>query len=135
MFNVDDKGEENTIQLALPNWWITDYMSINNKSQSQYFIQSVAGAEVLAIGIEQLDELTASIVPFGQYMQIMMRKSLAAHQYRLQLIHSQSKEQIIVEFYTLFGSFAKQIPQYIVASYLAVSSEYLSKVLKNNPSL
>lgn len=135
MFCIDEKGVENTIQFALPNWWIGDYMSLTTSSLSEYFIEVVSDSQVLVIPFTQLERLSTAIPPFSHYMQLMMQKSLAAHQYRLQLMYTQSKEKIIIEFYTLFSSFAKLIPQYIIASYLAVTPEYLSKVLKNNPNL
>lgn len=130
MYFNDDKGTEQTTQFAIENWWITDYSSYLNGSPSQFFIQAVENSAVLALSSSSREELLASIPGLDKYFRRILEKSIGAYQWRIRYIFSQSKEERFRHFSDLYPDFIQRVPQYMLASYLGLTPEYLSEIRK-----
>lgn len=128
MFFINEKGKEQITQFALECWWIADYMSLSMQRPSGFYIQSVENT--LAIGIEyhQQEALFAKLPQLERYFRIMMQRAYAAAQMRVKYFHDYSKEENYRQFIASFPAFAQRIPQYMLASYLGLTPEYLSEL-------
>lgn len=58
----------------------------------------------------------------------MLQKSYAASQRRLEYIYGMTDEQRYREFSRLFPEFIQRVPQYMLASYLGFTPQFLSKI-------
>ena len=63
----------------------------------------------------------------------MMQRAYAASQMRVKYFHDLSKEENYRQFVSLFPKFIQRIPQYMLASYLGITPEYLSELRKKHP--
>ena len=133
MFFTDDKGAEQTLQFAIENWWITDYGSYGNGTPSQFFIQAVEHSSILAFNKAMQDELFAALPLLERYFRRMLEKAFGATQWRIRYIFSQSKQERYRHFSSLYPGFIQRIPQYMLASYLGLTPEYLSEIRKKKP--
>jgi hypothetical protein len=70
-----------------------------------------------------------------KYFRIMMQKAVAGAQYRSKLLYEMSKEEFYVHFSTSFPEFMMRVPQYMIASYLGLTPEYLSELRKKKCKL
>ncbi len=132
MFYNNDKGLEQIIQFAIEDWWLSDYFSITSQQPSEYNIQAIEASKVLFIDYLSLDKLTEEIPVLERYFRLMAQRGLAASQFRLKLIFALSKEEMFLHFNSHFPSFIQRIPQYMIASYLGITPEYLSEIRKKN---
>ncbi len=132
MFFIRENGTEQITQFALENWWITDHIGLMNQCPSDYSIQAVEDSEVLSIDNLTYEKLLAEIPRLEHYFRLMAQKALAAHQFRLKLIFDMSKEDMYLHFKSAFPDFMQRIPQYMLASYLGLTPEYLSELRKKN---
>lgn len=132
MFYNNDKGLEQIIQFAIEGWWITDYFSIINMKPSEYSIQAVESSDILSIDQHLFDKLTEEVPALERYFRIMSERALAASQFRLKLIFNFSKEEMYLHFNSMFPAFIQRIPQYMIASYLGITPEYLSEIRRKN---
>ena len=130
MFYHNDKMVEQTTQFGLETWWLSDYFSFAKQKPSEYFIQAVEKSIVMAIDYRQQDELFAAVPQMERYFRIMMQRALAASQLRVKLIYQLSKEEMYKHFSTSFPQFLQRVPQYMLASYLGLTPEYLSELRK-----
>ena len=130
MFCYTDKMVEQTTQFALETWWISDYFSLMQQSLSQYAIQAVEKSVVVAVDYSLQDKLFSEVPQMERYFRIMMQRALAASQLRVKLIYQYSKEEMYTHFVTSYPQFFLRVPQYMIASYLGLTPEYLSELRK-----
>lgn len=132
MYFYRNQGTEQITQFALENWWMTDYSSFIGQVPSDYNIQAVEDSHVLSITYEAYEKLLQEVPELERYFRIMAQKALAAHQFRLKLIFDMSKEDMYLHFKSSFPDFTQRIPQYMLASFLGLTPEYLSELRKKN---
>jgi CRP/FNR family transcriptional regulator len=130
MFYINDKMVEKTTQFALETWWLSDYFSFSKQTPSLYSIQAVEKSLIVAIDYQMQDELFALVPQLETYFRIMMQRALAASQLRVKLIYEFSKEEMYTFFVTSYPQFFQHVPQYMIASYLGLTPEYLSELRK-----
>ena len=130
MFYMNDKQVEQTTQFALETWWLSDYFSFAKQTPSLYAIQAVEKSLVVAIDYQQQDKLLAEVPQLERYFRMMMQRALAASQLRVKLIYEFSKEEMYTHFVTSYPQFFQRVPQYMIASYLGLTPEYLSELRK-----
>jgi len=130
MFYYNDKMVEQTTQFALETWWISDYFSLVQQSLSQYSIQAVERSFVVAVDYSLQDKLFGEVPQLERYFRIMMQRALAASQLRVKLIYQYSKKEMYTQFVNAYPRFFQRVPQYMIASYLGLTPEYLSELRK-----
>jgi CRP-like cAMP-binding protein len=130
MYFVNAKGFEQTTQFAIEKWWISDYMSFINYSPSDYYIQAIEHSEIQFIVKSDLEKLLIEIPSLNHYFHIIMQKNLAASQQRIKLLYEMSKEELYFHFVKSFPEFSQRIPQFMIASYLGLTAEYVSELRK-----
>lgn len=130
MFFINNKGIEQNTQFALENWWIADYMSLAKQAGSHFYIQSVEASTIIAIEHHKQDQLLSELPQLERYFMLMMQRAYAASQMRVKFFHIYSKEENYRQFVHLFPDFVQRIPQYMLASYLGLSPEYVSELRK-----
>ncbi len=128
MYINTDQGAEQIIQFAIDNWWITDYNSFDMQKPSLFNIQAVENSEIVFFKKETQEELFQKLPQLERYFRIILQRSFAASIMRIQYIFSQSGEERYRHFHTSFPDFVQRVPQYMLASYLGFTPEFLSKI-------
>lgn len=132
MYFINEKGIDQVTYFALENWWLSDYMSLLMHSPSQFYIQAVENSEIVFLEQHKQEELFRRLPQLERYFRIVMQRANAASQMRVKYFHDYSKEENYLAFTTQFPSFAQRIPQYMLASYLGITPEYLSELRKKH---
>jgi CRP-like cAMP-binding protein len=130
MFFINEKGIEQTIQFAIENWWLSDYMSFSTQKKSEYVIQAVENTDVLAIDHTAQEKLLNRFPSMERYFRLMHQRALGASQHRIKVIHASSREQLYRDFAKRYPEFVQRVPQYLLASFLGFTPEYLSELRK-----
>lgn len=130
LFFINEKGTEHITQFAIENWWLADYMSLGRQEPSSFYIQAIEPSEVISLDHTLQEELSAKIPSLERYFRIILQKAYAASQFRLKYLYSLSKEDSYQHFTSSFPGFIQRIPQYMLASYLGFTPEYLSELRK-----
>ncbi len=130
MFFINDKGVEQTVQFAIENWWLSDHMSFSSQRKSEYIIQAVENSEVLSIDYASQEKLLQIFPPMERYFRLMHQRALAASQHRIKVIYGSSREQLYRDFAKRYPDFVQRVPQYLLASFLGFTPEYLSEIRK-----
>ncbi|RYD82304.1 MAG: Crp/Fnr family transcriptional regulator, partial [Sphingobacteriales bacterium] len=128
MYYINEKGVEHTTQFALENWWITDHMSFQKRLPSGFYIQAVESSSVSAISFDDQEHLLAKHPAMEKYFRIVYQRAYAANQFRIKYIYDLSKEEMYDTFASKNPEFVQRIPQYLLASFLGFTPEYLSKI-------
>ncbi len=130
MFFINDKSAEQITQFALDGWWISDFFSFMDNKPSDYYIQAIEKSEVLSIDASSFDDLLTELPQMERYFRITMQRALAASQLRLKYMFEMTKEEFYLHFSNSFPEFVQRVPQYMVASYLGLTPEYVSELRK-----
>lgn len=130
MYFNNEKMVEQTTQFAIENWWLSDYFSYARQSPSEYAIQAVEKSVIVAVDYHRQDELFVELPQMERYFRIMMQRALSASQLRIKMIYQLSKEEMYRHFNTSYPQFFQRVPQYMIASYLGLTPEYMSELRK-----
>ncbi|RZL40704.1 MAG: Crp/Fnr family transcriptional regulator [Pedobacter sp.] len=130
MFFINEKGVEQITQFALETWWMSDHMSLLMERPSVFAIQAVENSTIVAVEKSKQEELFNQLPQLERYFRIMMQRAYAANQMRFKYFYDFSKEESYRQFVSLFPNFIQRIPQYMLASYLGLTPEYLSELRK-----
>jgi CRP-like cAMP-binding protein len=127
---LKQNGIEQTTDFALDNWWTSDFVAFQNGSPAQFSIRAVETTDVLSITASHQEELLKQVPELNAYFHLVFQKAYAAAQVRLRLLYEYSKEQLYQDFNKQFPEFVQRVPQYLLASFLGFTPEYLSEIRK-----
>jgi Cyclic nucleotide-binding domain. len=130
MYYINNKSANQIVQFAIENWWITDYNSFINNIPSEYYIQTIEKSKIISIELPQLENLLKEIPLLERYFRIIAQRAIAASQIRTKYLYEMSKEEFYIHFCTSFPEFVQRVPQYMIASYLGLTPEYVSELRK-----
>jgi CRP-like cAMP-binding protein len=125
---VADEGEEHTIQFAVEDWWISDYSSFINQQPASMFVIALEDSILLQIDFESEQKLKAQNHKFETFFRIMAERSFAGIQKRLISNLTKTAEERFTEFEQNYPKIANRVPQYALASFLGMTTQYLSKL-------
>ncbi|MCK7555642.1 Crp/Fnr family transcriptional regulator [Chitinophaga sedimenti] len=125
---IGDEGQEHTIQFAIDDWWITDYNSYIYQQPASMFIMALEDSIVLQIDYETEQRLKQQCHAYETYFRILA-ETTAAHMARRVITNlTKTAEQRYEMFLERYPDVAAKVPQYALASYLGMTTEYLSKL-------
>lgn len=130
LFYLRSNGTEQSIDFALENWWTSDFTAFPQGGTAQFSIRTTEDTEVLCISADGQRELLKLIPEMNAYFHLVFQRSYAASQMRLRYIYEFSKEELYLNFLERFPAFTQRVPQYLLASFLGFTPEYLSELRK-----
>jgi len=129
-FYVDNKGNEKITQFALENWWVTNMESYIKNVPSYSSIQAIEKTTVLFIDKEELDKLYKTNPKLERFFRMIAENMLIAIQRRNDIYLQMKSKDRYEDLINSFPAFAQRVPQYMIASYLEITPEYLSELRK-----
>lgn len=126
-YSVDDKGGEHTVSLYIENWWAGDRESFAMLTPSNYNIEAWEDTDLLTITKANIAEFNA-IPSFNELARNLDEKHSIAHLRRINSAISQPAEQRYAELAKAYPEFLQRFPQHVIASYLGITKETLSRV-------
>ncbi|KAB5486095.1 Crp/Fnr family transcriptional regulator [Flagellimonas hadalis] len=133
-FFINEKGIEQTTEFAIETWWITDNFAYERKIPSEFYIQAIEKSLILYITQENQEKLLEKFPVMERYFRYIYQRAFAAAQKRIKFLFSLSKEEFYIQAVTNHPEFVQRVPQYLIASYLGFTPEYLSEIRKRHIS-
>ena len=125
---VADQGQEHTISIAIEDWWITDYNSFIFQQPATMFVVALEDSTVLQLDFASEQRLKRSNHKFETFFRMIAERTVAFNQRRIISNLTQSAEDRYELFLEKYPQIAQRVPQYILASFLGMTSEFLSKI-------
>jgi CRP-like cAMP-binding protein len=129
-YTIDDKGKEHILQFSPENWWTGD-MSFKSNVPSQCFIEALEDSKLLLIEFDVIQKLNEFIPAAATFYQAALQRSAAAKNQRIVASLSATAEERYDDFVKRFPSLLQRVPQHMIASYLGISPETLSRIRKH----
>jgi len=131
-FTVDEKGHENVLKLSLENWWLADFESFYLLTPSRFNIEALEDMEILQTTNVQIEEYLKHIPAFSTMANVINQNYTIANQKRMQAAFSYTAEERYDDLISNYPQFLQRFPQNMIASYLGLSPETLSRIRKNS---
>jgi len=131
-YYVDADGQEHTLQLGIENWWINDLYGYMKEQPSKMYLQSLENSVLVRIPKNELDSLYIKIPALSNFFREKIQGAYVTLQERtIESMTSDSFERY-VHFRQQYRDIEQRVPQYIVASYLGITPEFLSHLRKKH---
>lgn len=127
-YTVDDNGFEHIIQFAPADWWVTDMYSFITQKPGNIIIECIENCEVVLLSRNDQLKLFDDIPQFERYFRIITEKSLVAYRRRLMDNMSLTAAERYTGFCERYPTLITKLPQKLIASYIGVTPEFLSKM-------
>jgi CRP-like cAMP-binding protein len=129
-YTVDDKGNEHIIYFAVENWWIGDRESLTTGQPSIFNIDALEDCELILISKENFENLCTGIPLFNEMVNTILQKSFLVAQGRIHSFISLTAEEKYIRFLEKYPHLPMRVPQGMIASYLGITAETLSRIRK-----
>lgn len=130
MYSIDKAGKEHLIQFAPENWLMSDRSSLYFNEPSDYFIDAVEDGEVLYLQPEFFVTLQRQYPEIVKKNDLLLQNHIRNLQRRINQLLGASAEERYVDFIQMYPDVVQRVPQWMVASYLGITPESLSRVRK-----
>ncbi|OKS87268.1 Crp/Fnr family transcriptional regulator [Mucilaginibacter polytrichastri] len=130
-YNVDDKGDEHMSLFGWEGWWISDFNSFLSGEKAVFNIDAIEDTELLMISPENYEALTLAIPVMDRYFRILYQNSIVTKERRLMSSITHTAEEKYSQLATSHPQLIQRIPQNLIASYLGLAPETLSRIKKN----
>ncbi|WCO00488.1 Crp/Fnr family transcriptional regulator [Psychroserpens ponticola] len=131
-FYVDDNGEEHIVMFSIENWWASEIGSFVSQKPSDYNVQCIEDTELIQLSFEDQEDLFKAVPKLERFFRLILEQAFVASQKRIVSTFSLSAKDQYIQFTKLYPEIEKRIPQYMVASYLGITKEFLSKIKNTN---
>lgn len=131
-YHVDDKGTEHIVQFPQENHWTGDRESLRSGLPSKLNIDAIENSEVIMFLQTDLDRLREEIPSFGRMIAQITERNVVALEGRIYANITLSTEEKYLRFLEKYPKLAHRIPQHMIASYIGVSPETLSRIRSNS---
>lgn len=129
-FYKTESGKEYTIQFAIKNWWISDYITLYTNDKSVVTIESLTASKVLILDKNKVDKLYLEYPPFEVFQRKNFEKRSATLQRRILSLLTLTASEKYDQFLKDYTEFEKIIPNYQIASFLGITPQSLSRIRK-----
>lgn len=133
-FHIDQEGNEHIFRFAIKNWWATDLPSFIDQMNANTNIQCLGNTEVIRISKQNLEELYFQIPLLEHFFRLLFQRVSITLEKRIISNLSLSAKERYLLFKDEFKEFEQIIPQYMIASYLGISKQYLSEIRNQKDS-
>ncbi|MCU0451818.1 MAG: Crp/Fnr family transcriptional regulator [Bernardetiaceae bacterium] len=125
-----ENGKEHILQFAWEDWWITDYQAYFNQTKASLGIECMEEVEVLALSLHNRDKLCAELHKIEHFFRRKSNAGYVALQRRILSLLNSSAQQRCDQLLATYPQLFQRVPKTLIASYLGVSRETLSRLTK-----
>ncbi|MGA9212955.1 Crp/Fnr family transcriptional regulator [Kaistella sp.] len=130
MYSIDKNGKEHIIQFAPEKWLISDRSSLYFNEKSNYYIEAVEESEILLLKSDFFKDLNHTFPNSIENNDMLLQKHIRNLQNRVNSLLSDTAEERYMNFIKMYPDILLRVPQWMVASYLGITPESLSRVRK-----
>lgn len=128
VYTIDNQAKEVTLQIGIENAWVNDLYSYFTQKPSENFVEIMQPTSILQIHREDLEILFKDVPTMESFIRLKLQQSYSRLHYRAFNQLNQSAAERYLKFQQKYGHIENRVPQYIIASYLNLSPEHLSKI-------
>ena len=133
-YTTDAKGGQRVMQFAFEGFWISDLYSFFTREESKLNIEALEDCELLLLDHEQHENLLKNVRQYETYIRILYQNAYVALQQRLEGTIGLTAEEKYSHLVEQYSTIVNRVPQHLIASYLGITPETLSRIRKQMAS-
>jgi len=127
-FFVNDDVKMYILQFAMPTWWASDYSALYNKTKATINVDCISDVEILSLSNNDREKICAEIHQIEHFFRWRTNRGYVATQKRLLSFMNNDTKTRYEELLALYPALYNMVPKHLIASYLGVSRETLSRL-------
>ncbi|MEN7551768.1 Crp/Fnr family transcriptional regulator [Rapidithrix thailandica] len=127
-FYIDKEGQEHVVMFSVEDWWASDLGSFLTHTPADYNVQCLENTELFQFPYDKMELLYAKIPKLERFFRIILQKAFVASQKRIVQNFSLTAKERYLQFKQQYPQIEQRVPQYLIASYLGITKEFLSKI-------
>lgn len=127
-FFLDSSGKDHTVQIAIDDWYVSDFYSYITKTPATLYVEALEDSLIFQMKYEDIEGLCAKHHCLSEYFRLTTELAFANSRKRALSVLSKTAEERYLEFLERYPGIVNRVPQKVVASYLGISAEFLSKI-------
>jgi CRP-like cAMP-binding protein len=125
---IDKNGKEHTLQFAIKNWWISDYIAIHNNESATLTVECLKESNVIEFNAKKLNGVLTLFPEYEPFQRNLLERHVVS-------LHKRILNQLQLTASERYDLFLEQYPDieeytrnYHIASYLGITQESLSRI-------
>ncbi len=127
---IDDKGIEHTIRLAIDDWFISDLSSYINQTKAELYVQAIEDSVIYQMKYPKVESLCFKNQKIQYFFRKATERAYSFSQKRILSNLNKTAKERYLEFHDRYPEIVNKTPLYVLASYLRMTPEFLSKIRK-----
>lgn len=127
-FSLDKKGGEHILQFAPENWIVSDRASQYFNKPSDFYIKAIEHSVVVYIHAEFMERASALSIDFSCFVENSLQRNVYMQQKRINSLLAMTAKERYLAFMEMYPGLLMRVPQWMIASYLGITPESLSRV-------
>ncbi|TJY36943.1 Crp/Fnr family transcriptional regulator [Pontimicrobium aquaticum] len=127
-FYMDLEGQEHIVMFSIEDWWTSDLGSFITQTPADFNVQCLENTKVAQFTFDNLEKLYAEIPKLERLFRMIVERAFAASQKRIIRSFSLTAKERYLIFREAYPKIDQRVPQYMIASYLGITKEFLSKI-------
>ena len=127
-FYMDAEGQEHIVMFSIEDWWTSDLGSFITQKPADFNVQCIENTQLIQFSYDNLEELYIEIPKFERLFRKIVERAFVASQKRIIRNFSLDAKERYKIFKTTYPKIDQRVPQYMIASYLGITKEFLSKI-------
>lgn len=127
-YHTDANGKIHILQFAMEDWWISDYQAYMNNNPATISIDCIEDSEILVLSSENKEKLCTELHSIANFFRKKSNTGYVALQQRILLLLNRNPQERYNRFLQLNPTLLQRLPKTLLASYLGVSRETLSRL-------
>jgi CRP-like cAMP-binding protein len=130
-YSIDSKGKVHIIQFAPEHWWLSERNGILFNEASDFFIDAIEPTKAILIPKDYFNNISLHVDGMHELNFSMLNNAIRFMQKRINMLLSATAEERYLDFIKLYPNLTLRVPQWMIASYLGITPESLSRVRKD----
>tara|TARA_B100000787_G_scaffold148790_1_gene120412 strand:+ start:3518 stop:4102 length:585 start_codon:yes stop_codon:yes gene_type:complete len=127
-FYIDKEAQEHIVTFSIEDWWTSDLGSFITQTPADFNVQCLENTELIQFTFDNLEELYAEIPKLERLFRKIVERAFVASQKRIIKNFSLTAKERYLVFKQTYPKIEQRVPQYMIASYLGITKEFLSKI-------
>lgn len=129
-YTTDSQENQHIVQFAIEDWWISDFRAFFNGEPAELTIECIENTDVLAIKKSDLEVLYHEIPKLERFFRIKLTNAFVSMQHRILSSLEKNGAERYTEFRKTYPNLEQRVPNYLIANYLGIKPESLSRIRK-----
>ncbi|GGG51909.1 Crp/Fnr family transcriptional regulator [Bizionia arctica] len=127
-FHMDLEGQEHIVMFSIEDWWTSDLGSFITQTPADFNVQCIENTQLIQFTFDNLEALYKEIPKLERLFRKIVERAFVASQKRIIRNFSLTAKERYQIFKNTYPKIEQRVPQYMIASYLGVTKEFLSKI-------